>query len=133
MTVERLAADLEAHIAWLNLLIPERDCREAPAQPTAASSYAIPVCPASETETDCDDCSSAAEIRGQAIPEWARAQHLPALLRAQRSIDPDAIFPDFGRTCDLSAIFETQNRRFGVRGDSARWDDDGDSAPQRFS
>jgi hypothetical protein len=123
MEFARLAADLDAHIAWLHSLIPNTDHREEFGRP-APCAYQIPDSPTSTPASDSDheNTSDAAEIRGQTIPEWARAPNLPVLMQKQEVIDPDGIFPDFDGTCDLSAIFETQNGRFDVRGDSGSWE-----------
>ncbi|OHS93377.1 hypothetical protein TRFO_40321 [Tritrichomonas foetus] len=81
----------------------------------------------SEEESDCEDyyVEDAAEIRGQEIPDWARAANLLVELQKQASVDPDKIFTNFERTCDLSSMFEKKKRSFKVRGDSGWWAADG--------
>ena len=81
----------------------------------------------SEEESDCEDyyVEDAAEIRGQQIPDWARAANLLVELQNQAHIDPDKIFTNFERTCDLSSMFEKKKRSFKVRGDSGWWAADG--------
>lgn len=80
-----------------------------------------------EEEDDCEEyyVEDAAEIRGQEIPNWARAANLLVELQQQASVDPDKIFKDFERTCDLSTMFEKKKRCFKVRGDSGWWQADG--------
>jgi hypothetical protein len=81
----------------------------------------------SDDESDCEDIyvADATEIRGQEIPEWARAANLLPLLQQQQTIDPDRIFTNFQRTCDLNALFEKKKKTFQVRGESGAWDADG--------
>ncbi|KAH0790898.1 hypothetical protein GPJ56_005033 [Histomonas meleagridis] len=81
----------------------------------------------SEDESDCDEyyVEDAETIRGQEIPDWARAANLLVELQKQQSIDPDKIFTNFENTCDLSAMFEKKKRSFKVRGDSGWWAADG--------
>lgn len=81
----------------------------------------------SEDESDCEDyyVEDAAEIRGQEIPDWARAANLLVELQKQQTVDPDRIFTNFERTCDLSQMFEKKKRTFKVRGDSGWWANDG--------
>lgn len=81
----------------------------------------------SEDESDCEDyyVEDAAEIRGQEIPDWARAANLLVELQKQQTVDPDKIFTNFERTCDLSQMFEKKKRTFKVRGDSGWWANDG--------
>lgn len=81
----------------------------------------------SDDESDCEDyyVQDADEIRGQEIPDWARAQNLLEELEKQQTVDPDKIFTNFERTCDLSSMFEKKKRTFKVRGDSGWWAADG--------
>ena len=81
----------------------------------------------SDDESDCEDyyVEDAAEIRGQEIPDWARAANLLVELSKQQTVDPDKIFTNFERTCDLSQMFEKKKRTFKVRGDSGWWANDG--------
>lgn len=81
----------------------------------------------SEDESECEDyyVEDAAEIRGQEIPDWARAANLLVELQKQQTVDPDRIFTNFERTCDLSQMFEKKKRTFKVRGDSGWWANDG--------
>ena len=80
-----------------------------------------------EESSDCEDyyVEDAAEIRGQEIPVWARAANLLPALQRQQRVDPDKIFVNFARTCDLSQMFETKKRSFKIRGDSGWWANDG--------
>ena len=80
-----------------------------------------------EESSDCEDyyVEDAAEIRGQEIPAWARATNLLQALQRQQRVDPDKIFVNFARTCDLSQMFETKKRSFKIRGDSGWWANDG--------
>ena len=77
--------------------------------------------------SDCDEyyIEDAEKIRGQEIPDWARAANLLIELQNQQYIDPDKIFTNFENTCDLSAMFEKKKRTFKVRGDSGWWAADG--------
>ncbi|KAH0793536.1 hypothetical protein GPJ56_002583 [Histomonas meleagridis] len=81
----------------------------------------------SEDESDCEEyyVEDAEKIRGQEIPDWARAANLLVELQKQQSVDPDKIFTNFDNTCDLSAMFEKKKRTFKVRGDSGWWAADG--------
>jgi hypothetical protein len=82
----------------------------------------------SEEDSDCEEyyVSDAPQIRGQEIPDWARAANLLALLQRQQRVDPDKIFTNFQRTCDLNALFAKKNKPFiGPRGESGAWDQDG--------
>lgn len=81
----------------------------------------------SSDESDCEDyyVEDAAQIRGQEIPDWARASNLLEQLKNQQGIDPDKIFTNFDKTCDLSSMFEKKKRTFKVRGDSGWWAADG--------
>lgn len=80
-----------------------------------------------EEDSDCEEyyVEDAAEIRGQAIPDWARAANLLVELQNQQNVDPDKIFTNFDRTCDLSSMFDKKKRSFKVRGDSGWWAADG--------
>ena len=77
----------------------------------------------SEDESDCEEyyVEDAEQIRGQEIPDWARAANLLKELEAQRKIDPDQIFVGFDTSCDLSSMFEKKKKTFKVRGDSGWW------------
>jgi hypothetical protein len=110
----------------------------AAARPSVAPSPLTPGIPApelqyrisdpidSDNESDCDDyyVADAAEIRGQEIPEWARAANLLVLLEQQQKVDPDKIFTNFQRTCDLNALFEKKKKTFQGRGESGAWEAD---------
>jgi hypothetical protein len=78
---------------------------------------------ASDDESENDECydPNATEIRGQEIPEWAHPGPLLAQLQRQQGVDPDLIFTNFEKTCDLMAMFEKKKRTFKVRGDSGWW------------
>ena len=97
----------------------------APAKPTKQYRISDPV--NSDDDSDCEDyyVEDAAEIRGQEIPDWARAANLLVELQKQQTVDPDKIFTNFERTCDLSQMFEKKKRTFKVRGDSGWWANDG--------
>lgn len=81
----------------------------------------------SEYDSECEEyyVEDAAEIRGQEIPEWARQANLINELERQQSVDPDKIFSNFEKTCDLSELFEKKKKCFKVRGDSGWWAADG--------
>jgi hypothetical protein len=82
----------------------------------------------SEEDSDCEEyyVSDAPQIKGQDIPDWARAANLLVLLQKQQTVDPDTIFTNFQRTCDLNALFEKKKRPFTApRGESGAWDQDG--------
>ena len=81
----------------------------------------------SSDESDCEDyyVDDAAQIRGQEIPDWARADALRQQLEKQQTVDPDNIFTGFDKTCDLSSMFEKKKRKFKIRGDSGWWAVDG--------
>ena len=98
----------------------------APKEPTKQYRISDPV-DDSENDSDCEDyyVEDAAEIRGQEIPDWARAANLLIELQKQQTVDPDKIFTNFERTCDLSQMFEKKKRTFKVRGDSGWWATDG--------
>jgi hypothetical protein len=131
-----LQRDFEAHMNWMQSLLSgtsqgaDSGCAPSPltgAAPTGDAQYRISDPVASDDEDDCEDyyVDDAAQIRGQEIPEWARAVNLQAELQKQQTVDPDRIFTNFDRTCDLSAMFEKKKRTFKVRGDSAWWAKDG--------
>lgn len=77
----------------------------------------------SDCEDDCEEyyVEDAEEIRGQEIPQWARATNLIQELEKQRSVDPDQIFVGFQKSCDLCEMFEKKKKTFKVRGDSGWW------------
>jgi hypothetical protein len=93
------------------------------AAPAADMQYRISDPVASDDESENDECydMNATEIRGQEIPEWAHPTPLLAQLQAQQGVDPDLIFTNFEKTCDLMAMFEKKKRTFKVRGDSGWW------------
>ncbi|OHT11307.1 hypothetical protein TRFO_19287 [Tritrichomonas foetus] len=98
-------------------------------QSTEVRQYRIsdPIDDDEEEDSECEEyyVEDAAEIRGQAIPDWARAANLLVELQKQQGVDPDKIFTNFERTCDLSSMFEKKKRSFKVRGDSGWWAADG--------
>ena len=96
-------------------------------KPTIQYRISDPIDDDEEEDSECEEyyVEDAAEIRGQAIPDWARAANLLVELQKQQSVDPDKIFTNFERTCDLSSMFEKKKRSFKVRGDSGWWAADG--------
>jgi hypothetical protein len=81
-----------------------------------------------EEDSDCEEyyVSDASQIRGQQVPDWARSANLLVLLQKQQSIDPDKIFTNFQRTCDLTTLFAKKKQPFTApRGESGAWDQDG--------
>ena len=76
-----------------------------------------------DESSDCEEyyVNDAAEIRGQEIPQWARATNLIKELQKQQTIDPDSIFFGFETSCDLDEMFEMKKKSFKVRGDSGWW------------
>jgi hypothetical protein len=129
-----LQRDFEAHMNWMQSLLSGTDTNDgcAPSPLTGApgdeaGQYRISDPVASDDEDECEDyyVEDAAQIRGQEIPDWARAANLQAELQKQQSTDPDRIFTNFDRTCDLSLMFEKKKRTFKVRGDSGWWAKDG--------
>jgi hypothetical protein len=122
-----LQRDLEAHIGWLYSVIGNQSGQSVPPQFGEVAEYRISDSVRSEFDSEGDesDTTDVTEIRGQQIPAWAISSNLQPLLQSQQTIDPDTIFTDFEKTCDLSAIFENQRRRFEVRGDSGSWTNDG--------
>jgi hypothetical protein len=131
-----LQRDFEAHMNWMQSLLSgtatdaSPGCAPSPltgAPADAPSQYRISDPVASDDDDDCEDyyVDDAAQIRGQEIPDWARAANLQAELQKQQTIDPDRIFTNFDRTCDLTLMFEKKKRTFKVRGDSAWWAKDG--------
>jgi hypothetical protein len=89
----------------------------------------------SDEDSECEDyyVADATEIRGQEIPEWARAGNLLPLLQKQQAVDPDQIFTNFQRTCDLNALFEKKKKTFQQRGESGTWEADGLTAAEEIS
>jgi hypothetical protein len=81
----------------------------------------------SEEESDSEDLcvDDSDQVHGQQIPDWARATNLLIELQKQQTVDPDKIFVNFDRTCDLNLMFQKQKRTFTVRGDSGWWAADG--------
>ena len=77
----------------------------------------------SEDDSDCEEyyVEDAEQIRGQEIPDWARAKNLIVELEKQQRVDPDKIFVGFDSSCDLSSMFEKKKKTFKVRGDSGWW------------
>jgi hypothetical protein len=67
-----------------------------------------------EEDSDCEEhyVSDASEIRGQQVPEWAGSSNLLVLMQKQQFIDPDKIFTNFQRTCDLNALFTKKKQPF---------------------
>jgi hypothetical protein len=131
-----LQRDFEAHMNWMQSLLADSPTNPNPGvasspllggAPDLASQYRISDPVASDDEDDCEDyyVDDAAQIRGQEIPDWARAANLQGELQKQQSVDPDGIFTNFDPTCDLTAMFEKKKRTFKVRGDSAWWAKDG--------
>ena len=80
----------------------------------------------SEDDSDCEEyyVEDAEEIRGQEVPQWARANQLHVELRKQQFVDPDRIFIGFQRSCDLSDMFENKKKTFKMRGESGWWASD---------
>jgi hypothetical protein len=118
-----------------------------PNRPSVAPSPLTPGLPAPEVqyrisdsienddESECEDyyVADATEIRGQEIPEWARAPNLLKLLEQQQTVDPDRIFTNFQRTCDLNALFEKKKKTFQGRGESGAWETDGLTPAEEIS
>jgi hypothetical protein len=138
---EDLERDFEAHMNWMQSLLSDpasgaapknQDATCAPSpltqtEETSTTQYRISCAGASDDDSDCEEyyVDDAAQIRGQTVPEWARAANLQAELQRQQNIDPDGIFTNFERTCDLTKMFEKKKRTFKVRGDSGWWAKDG--------
>lgn len=105
---------------------PLNPARPEPAKETKQYRISDPV-DDSEEDSDCEDyyVEDAEEIRGQEIPDWARKECLLRELESQQGVDPDRIFSNFEKTCDLSELFEKKKKCFKVRGDSGWWAADG--------
>ena len=61
------------------------------------------------------------------VPAWARSEALGPVLQAQIRTDPDTIFGNPSKTCDLADVFGcvgSDKRPFSRRGSSGRWDED---------
>jgi hypothetical protein len=101
----------------------------SPLTPAPAVQYRISE--PNEDDSDDSDCEEyydfeASQIKGKEIPQWARADNVIALLEKQQRVDPDRIFINCQRTCDLTALFEKKKRPFTApRGESGAWDQDG--------
>jgi hypothetical protein len=136
-----LQRDFEQHMNWMQSLLsnsPETSIAvdaNAPVTPSPLTQpgesntgpYRISDAGESDDDSDCEEyyVEDAAQIRGQGIPDWARAANLQAELQRQQNIDPDGIFTNSERTCDLTVMFEKKKRSFKVRGDSGWWAKDG--------
>jgi hypothetical protein len=86
------------------------------------------VCPPEESAPDPDDegyYSDESDPGEGEVPEWAKPENLRAALQRQQGTDPDRIFVNSDRTCDLSQMFQVNKHNFKVRGDSAWWGADG--------
>jgi hypothetical protein len=94
---------------------------------TSETQYRISDPAASDDESDGEDCfdPNATEIHGQEIPDWALIPNLLPQLQHQQGVDPDLIFTNFDKTCDLMQMFEKKKRTFKIRGDSGWWAKDG--------
>jgi len=58
------------------------------------------------------------------VPHWARSAPVLRLLKSQESADPDQIFPDCPRSCDLQEIFKKKKKEYRSRGSSGDWGKD---------
>eukprot|EP01120_Amphizonella_sp_Union-15-10_P014500 TRINITY_DN7043_c0_g1_i1.p2 TRINITY_DN7043_c0_g1~~TRINITY_DN7043_c0_g1_i1.p2 ORF type:complete len:250 (-),score=45.20 TRINITY_DN7043_c0_g1_i1:50-799(-) len=55
------------------------------------------------------------------IPRWAQSESIARALKRQENTDPDRIFPDFPKTCDLEEVFLKRNKEYRLRTSSGDW------------
>jgi hypothetical protein len=125
-----LDKDYEDTMTWMESFLSSTDTSSTvPPSPLTSTTcpsptqYRIsdPIDSDDESENDEPYDPNATEIRGQEIPEWAHSTNVLAALQSQQIIDPDLIFTNFDKTCDLMQMFEKKKRTFKVRGDSGWW------------
>jgi hypothetical protein len=138
---KRMAKDFQNTMEWMESFLASTDPASASSKvrspsiapspltqtaSTAELQYRISDPVGSDCESGSDDyCDpSATQVRGQEIPSWAFSANVLAQLRQQQGVDPDLIFTNFDKTCDLGEMFGKKKRTYRARGDSACWTKD---------